>query len=250
MKNKILLAASVIILSMSMAACGKEEAPSSSTGEGKTLDIQLPDDLIKNTSLSESRTEEETEAAEPENSNDKKFDCLPEIAEASIDSGKFQIDDMVFTIGAPVQEIFDALENSECTYEYDYTPNALIAKGEGTGVQLTFKKNGKDYIFFYVYNYSDATCDLKDCIIVMGHAIGERVENAYYAGNITQGVSYDEIAAKLSDYEIVEEKSDSVKQEYTVKYRMHFTLSPNKSHSLELTFDSNSRVLKNWGIRA
>lgn len=242
MKKNILLVSLAVIFSMNMAACGKEEP------QEAALTAETETQLVIQVDTEEPKSEE----TEPENSNDKKFECLPEIQEASIDSGKLQIDDMVFTIGAPVQEIFDELEKSECEYEYDYTPNALIAKGGGVGVQLIFKKNGKDYIYFYVYNDTDETCELKDCRIVFAHAIGTDIENAYYAGKITAGDSYDDIMEKLSDYEIDDEKSDSIDQEYVVKFLMRFAADENydlyKSHTLQLEFDSNTRILKRWGI--
>lgn len=251
MMKKLLLLSSVVVLLVSMAGCGKEKSEATSTIqlEGEIHGIQL-----SGGSEQADTGEQETEEAETDSSNDKKFECLPEIQEASIDSGKFQIDDMVFTIGAPVQEIFDELEKSECEYEYDYTPNALIAKGQGVGVELTFEKNGQDYIYFYVYNDADETCELKDCRIVLANAIGNNIENAYYAGKITTGDSYDDIVEKLADYEIVKENSDSTKQEYIVNYRMCFATDEEhdayKTHSLQLTFDSNTRILKRWSIRA
>ena len=240
MKKNILLVSLAVIFSMNMAACGKEEP------QEAALTAETETQLVIQVDTEEPKSEE----TEPEDSNDKKFECLPEIQEASIDSGKLQIDDMVFTIGAPVQEIFDELEKSECEYEYDYTPNAIVAKNEG--VQLTFKKNGNNYIYFYVYNDADETSELKDCRIVFANAIGNDIENAYYAGKITAGDSYDDIVEYLVGYEIVDEKSDNVDQEYIVNYRMRYASDEAHGaiHSLQLTFDSNTRILKRWSIRA
>ena len=204
MKKNTLLVSLAVIFSMSMVACGKEQP------QEAALTAETETQLVIQVDTEEPKSEE----TEPENSNDKKFECLPEIQEASIDSGKLQIDDMVFTIGAPVQEIFDELEKSECEYEYDYTPNAIVAKNEG--VQLTFKKNGNNYIYFYVYNDADETGELRDCRIVNAFAIGNDIRNAYYAGKITAGDSYDNVTEKLADYEIDDEYTDSIDQEYTI----------------------------------
>lgn len=242
MKKNILLVSLAVIFSMSMAACGKEQP------QEAALTAETETQLVIQVDTEEPKSEE----TEPENSNDKKFECLPEIQEASIDSGKLQIDDMVFTIGAPVQEIFDELEKSECEYEYDYTPNAIVAKNEG--VQLTFKKNGNNYIYFYVYNDADETGELRDCRIVNAFAIGNDIRNAYYAGKITAGDSYDNVTEKLADYEIDDEYTDSIDQEYTINYRMCYASDEEhdtcNTHGLELTFDSNTRILKRWSIGA
>lgn len=257
--KQLLLIGSIVVLSINMAACGKEEPEVASTTEAETqLVIQLEGEIHGiqlGGGIEQAETgEQETEEAETDSSNDKKFECLPEIQEASIDSGKFQIDDMVFTIGAPVQEIFDALEKSECEYEYDYTPNALIAKGGGVGEELFIKKNGSDYIYFYVYNDANETCELKDCRIVYANAIGSDIENAYYAGKITAGDSYDDVTEKLAGYEIDDEYTDGIDHEYVVNYRMQYALDKEynvyKTQGLHLTFDSNTRILKRWSIRA
>lgn len=254
MKRNILLVNLAVVLSMSMAACGKAESDTTSVLESDTaLEIHLEGEIdgIKLSGGSE-QEEVEPEETKPESSNDKKFECLPEIEEASIDSGKFQIDDMVFTIGAPVQEIFDALEKSECEYEYEYTPNAIVASNEG--VQLTFKKNGNNYIYFYVRNDADETGELRNCRIVNAFAIGNDIRNAYYAGKITAGDSYDNVTEKLADCEIDDEYTDSIDQEYTINYRMCYVSDEEhdacNTHGLELTFDSNTRILKRWSIGA
>lgn len=255
--KQLLLIGSIVVLSINMAACGKEEPEVASTTEAETqLVIQLEGEIhgiqLSGGSEQEDTGEKETEEAETDSSNNKKFECLPEIQEASIDSGKFQIDDMVFTIGAPVQEIFDALEKSECEYEYEYTPNAIVASNEG--VQLTFKKNGNDYIYFYVRNDADETGELRDCRIVNAFAIGNDIRNAYYAGKITAGDSYDNVTEKLADYEIDDEYTDSIDQEYTINYKMCYVSDEEydacNTHGLELTFDSNTRILKRWSIGA
>ncbi len=246
MKKKIFLIGLVTIVLMGMVACGKEEPEVALTAQVETQsEIQTESDV----------EEPESEQAEPENSNDKRFECLPEIQEASIDSGKFQIDDMVFTIGAPVQEIFDELERSECEYEYDYTPDALVANGQE--IRVTFKKNGKDYFYVVAHNFTDTTGELKDCILYATQVLTTE-SYAYYAGNIADGGSYDDITAKFVDCEILKEYSDTIRQEYKVTYKI---ITPNEiiesqtmvkydGYILELVFDSNTKILKYWYARA
>ena len=62
----------------------------------------------------------------------------------------------------------------------------------------------------------------------------------------------DDIVEYLVGYEIVDEKSDNVDQEYIVNYRMRYASDEAHGaiHSLQLTFDSNTRILKRWSIRA
>lgn len=260
MKKNILLIVLTTVVSMGMAACGKEETEATSTTEAETqLVIQLEGEIhgiqLSGGSEQADTGEKETEEAETDSSNDKKFECLPEIQEASIDSGKIQIDDVVFTIGAPVQEIFDSLEKSECEYEYDYTPDALVAKGQE--IRVTFKKNGKDYFYVAAHNFTDTTCELKDCLLYATQVLTTE-SYAYYAGNIAAGGSYDDITAKFIDCEILKEYSDTIRQEYEVTYKI---ITPNEiiesqtmikydGYILELVFDSNTKILKYWYARA
>lgn len=122
---------------------------------------------------------------------------------------------------------------------------------------ITFRKNGKGYFCVYIINFTDTTCEVKDCILFATQVLTTE-SCAYYAGNIAVDGSYDDIAEKLADCEILKEYSDSISQEYEVTYKIitpteiieSLTMEKYDGYILELIFDSNTKILKYWNVRA
>lgn len=164
--------------------------------------------------------------------------CMQSVKTASINSGKVQIDDMVFTVGGSVNEVFEALAQSKNDYEYDKTPTTEIAKGQGIGVDFIIKKNGKDYLHVEAYNYQSGVADLKDCTVDKVYVSDEGNANFFYAGGISAGMSFDEISKIFAGCK--ESRHNAGSGSYTTRYSISDSLS------IELEYDSKKTILQSW----
>jgi hypothetical protein len=238
MLTKIVI--TVFTVGLLITGCGEKQSEYGNDADGTSA-------TMTDTEIIENDTELQSVQ---EDSNHKKFECLQEIKDASIDSGKVQIDDMVFTICGSMDNVFDALDKSECTYEYDYLPESIVAQNDS--IQLILKKNSVEYCIINAHNYNDTTCKLSECTVVCIQPRKASYENAYFSGGFSSGDTYDDIIKQFEKFELVKEDNNPIDNEYEAIYRLNFSKdhrsSKDKGSYIYMFFNNGTMELKYWII--
>lgn len=216
----------LLVLMVLLTGCGKKEQgkPDAKENDDNTIDKMLID---SSTNMDENlKDEKEFEESIEDVIVDEpvKFECMDEIKEASPDSGLIQIDDMIIQYGSKFSDIAVAIEHSESIYEVEeYNVASVVPAGETLGIR--FYKNGKQYFIIRVINCESETVELKDCVLYSISVLDEAIDNAYYAGFISNEMNYNTVKDLMKDYKPQKEIFGSDRKgnkELGVMYTMPF----------------------------
>ena len=176
--KKVRLILMVLILSLSVIACGKDtdnESSKSSDKETKSEDAgtDLPDD--NDSSKSDDET---TEGG-----------VSQEILDAPMYKQVMQIGNTVLNAPFTLQDVLDA---GATIRDNKYTPEYLMNVGDEVSVKLAI---GDGEVRMYFQNISDTTCSLKDAVGVGGGELGTEIKSSsiYLPGGIHVGSSLSEV---------------------------------------------------------
>ena len=201
------------VMLISICACGeKGDVDKSVKTEEKVKDVTNLEQIVQeeleqeNDVIEENVTEEEVL-----NLPDEKYECLPDMLDASLDECLIQIDKTIIRDDhtMTLSEVIEAFQNSgvEYTFEVDsveYNPEMLIG-GRGY-LYVDVLKNGELYFNFSVENRSTETVSAKSDTVIFDTIIYTSptfLQNCYFAKGIRadgEGQTYETVKALLADY--------------------------------------------------
>lgn len=250
-RKKILLLSFLLIICL--IGCGKNEKEAEVIAQGE---LSLLGENKEYEGADHEAAEDETESLEeiPEEQVIS-FECLDEIREATPESGLVQIDDMLFQYGCKVSEAIETIENSQSTFEYyeDYNENELVLPGDSSR-QIILLKGNNWYFQLKAENLSDETISLKDCTVKWIKTEKASKGNVFYAGFNDENnscVMYDYIKEIMSDYEIINERSETDadnNRQIITTYFVSSDVSPKGHFRIHFIFESTTGELKELEI--
>lgn len=217
MRKKLCYSLFVLVLTLSLIGCAKEEMPSEFEEMGFTQeeyeelkdmyeDAFESDDATKDTEQVPAKEDETVTDEVPAEVTDsyELFDPVSEWNDVTPTDRAVQIDDTLYVPGVMLGDFMAKVDNSSITYEYEYNASKLMRERDGE--TINFSRNGTVWFSIQATNIFKETKSLSEVPVI--YIDVKEVALPYI--RLINGTSYSDVVSKNYTYQEVENLAKSL----------------------------------------